>query len=242
MTNTQNFEKIFTNKSKRTFKNLTEYKYVQIYKHNNTKYDDIIKDLTTTKTMHYIPGDYSNPIPIFKNNIQELDEDDNNNWVFLTDICDRKNVTTLFAFIKSKTLPFNRCHLFYVCRQRKHTNFTFVHLGLLSQEKNKFITNAVKKIGLQDRPLPKRLIEPKTTKSGRSVIPPKRFRESQSTEIKSNLKVNQNESSIERITNEDKTAPISHDTSLDQLQNPTQSIPEIITTNGKTLQRFNIDS
>lgn len=127
----------------------------------------------------------------------------------------------LFSIIKSKTLPFGRCHIYYVCKPNKHTYYSFISCGLLSHQKNKGILKAAKKIGLKDEPLPTRLIEPKRTKSGRSIKPPKRFRESQPTVVKRKLPRN------------DEEAPISKDNELDQSNTTSPSTLEPTSTDCK---------
>ena len=72
MTNIKRFEKLFNNVSKRSFKNLSQYEFANIYKENltsdqNLKYNGLINDLTTTEMMHHIPGAYSKPYQNFYN-------------------------------------------------------------------------------------------------------------------------------------------------------------------------------
>ena len=72
MTNIKRFEKLFNNVSKKSFKNLLQYEFANVYKENltsdhNLKYNALINDLTTTKIMHYIPGAYSIPYQNFSN-------------------------------------------------------------------------------------------------------------------------------------------------------------------------------
>ena len=104
-----------------------------------------------------------------------------------------------------------------------------------------------KKIGLTDTPLPKRLIEPKKTKSGRNILPPKRYRESQPTEVKTKSlrKDNQVASSIEKNSKEDK-APISNEQSLDQshtVSSPTLKLTtEAPISNEQSLDQFHTAS